>query len=81
MTMDDRYPITCFSMNGGDIRLVQHDLNSFTVFYGMVEDNELSYGQAAARLGEAIMHHAACEYRLINTADDETPDTDQIDPA
>jgi hypothetical protein len=82
MTDDDRFPITCFSMHQGYIRLTQQGINDFSVHYGVQVDAELRYEQAARRLGEAIMHHAACESRLDNRDYDEIeiPDTDDIDP-
>ena len=36
----------------------------FRVTYGYQVDDDLTYGEAAARLGQAIMHRAACDGML-----------------
>jgi hypothetical protein len=47
------------------IRLEQRgSKNSFRVTYGFQVDDHLTYEQAAAKLGQAIMHRAACDGML-----------------
>ena len=72
------FPVTCFSINGGYIKLVQIGLDNFTVSYGMEVSDELNYVGASRVLGAAIMHHAACEGRL-DSRDWDDEDTDDID--
>lgn len=48
------------------ISLQQHGKDNFTVVYGLQVDKQLNYGNAAAKLGQAIMHALACEGRLDN---------------
>lgn len=43
------------------IELRQQGSNTFSVRYGLQLDTGLTYGRAAAALGEAIMHDACCE--------------------
>lgn len=50
------------------IQLFQRGKDSFRVVYGMQTDDYLTYAQAAAALGEAIMHSLACEGKLDNRA-------------
>ena len=50
----------------GGIELRQAGKDNFTVRYGLQTDQDLNYGQAAAKLGQAIMHHLACEGLLDN---------------
>ena len=38
----------------------------FTVIYGAQYDENLTYARAAKKLGEALMHHLACEGLLNN---------------
>lgn len=38
--------------------------NSFCVTYGFQIDDHLTYGEAASKLGQAIMHRAACDGML-----------------
>lgn len=49
---------------GYSIVLRQQTRRFFSVQYGMQENQKLSYAQAAARLGEAIMHASACEGKI-----------------
>lgn len=53
-------------LSGFDIQLLQLGRNRFEVHYGLQVDRDLDYAQAAAKLGEAIMHALACEGRLDN---------------
>jgi hypothetical protein len=53
-------------MAGFAIVLEQRGRNKFRVVYGLQVDDDLNYGAAAAKLGSAIMHAAACEDRLDN---------------
>jgi len=48
------------------ITLTQQGVDSFTVTYGLQIDTGLNYANAAAKLGEAIMHKAACNGTLDN---------------
>lgn len=59
---------TCFECNdlAFPIKLSQRGRDNFTVTYGLQVDKNLSYGDAAAKLGQAIMHAAAFEGRLDN---------------
>ena len=63
--MED-FPLECFTLYDGLIRLTQEGINSFTVTYGVQIEPGLSYSRAAERLGAVIMHDAACEYCLNN---------------
>lgn len=48
------------------IRLYQDGRDNFAVQYGQQLDERLSYGQATAKLGQAIMHALACAGELDN---------------
>lgn len=48
------------------IQLSQTGIDRFTVRYGAQSDDNLTYGGAAAKLGQAIMHALACEGKLDN---------------
>jgi len=50
----------------GPIKLEQNGIDNFTVTYGKQSDANLTYGKAAAKLGQAMMHWLACEGRLDN---------------
>lgn len=56
----------CTAFGGIELRQVGKD--NFTVRYGLQVDTGLDYARAAAKLGEAIMHHLACESLLDNRA-------------
>jgi hypothetical protein len=58
----------CFEKADGtwDIRLWQVGFDNFSVEYGEQGDHNLTYAQAAAKLGQAIMHLQACEGMLDN---------------
>ena len=56
----------CVSLYKGFIILIQHAPDDFTVRYGVQVDSHLTYARAAAKLGEAIMHNAACDGQLDN---------------
>ena len=49
------------------IKLEQHSANSmrFRVTYGLQVDDRLGYSDAAAKLGQAIMHCAACDGKFV----------------
>jgi hypothetical protein len=51
---------------GWPIRLIQNGVDRFTVEYGKQIDAGLTYGEAAAKYGQAIMHALACEGKLDN---------------
>ena len=51
---------------GFAIKLSQQGCDRFTVTYGKQIESKRSYAQAAASLGEAIMHALVCEDRLDN---------------
>lgn len=58
---------TCFEIDEKPwpIKLEQRgSKNSFRVTYGYQVDDWLTYEQAAAKLGQAIMHRAACDGML-----------------
>ncbi len=63
-------PRVCFKLTSiisqWPIVLYQHGADDFTVRYGLQLDAHLSYGRAAAKLGQAIMHALACEDKLNN---------------
>ncbi len=50
------YPITLYQATNG----------LFTVQYGKQLDTALDYAEAAAKLGEAIMHACACDGLIDN---------------
>jgi hypothetical protein len=52
----------------GPIKLEQRGKDNFRVTYGLQVDDSLTYPQAAAKLGEAIMHYLALAGRLDNRA-------------
>lgn len=64
---------TCWTTNlCWDITLRQRKRrkkNSFEVQYGFVINTDLTYEQAAAKLGQCIMHALACENKLDNERD------------
>ena len=64
--MNHDFPIVCADFHDGFIKLVQNGMDNFAVIYGVQVDNELTYSQAARKLGQAIMHNAACDYQLVN---------------
>ena len=41
----------------------------FRVNYGVQVDEKLTYAQARKALGEALMHHLACEDKINNQGD------------
>lgn len=49
------------------IELRQAGKDNFTVRYGLQIDERLSYGEAAAKLGQAVMHALACDGKLDNS--------------
>lgn len=55
---------TCFEHE--NIKLEQRTNKLFRVTYGLQVDDDLTYSQACEKLGEAILHDAACEGRLEN---------------
>jgi hypothetical protein len=48
------------------IELSQQGVDRFTVMYGQQIDNRLTYRDACAKLGEAILHALACEGKVEN---------------
>lgn len=64
----------CFELPQHKIKLVQTDFDLFTVVYGRQIEDDLSYAQAARRLGSAIMHAAACDGRLDSDTREESQD-------
>lgn len=56
----------CASFYGDFITLQQRGKDNFLVRYGKQVDAGLSYAQACAKLGQALMHHMACEGQLDN---------------
>ena len=50
----------------GPLKLEQRGRDSFRVTYGLQIDDKLSYAQASAQYGQAIMHWLACEDMLDN---------------
>lgn len=55
----------------GPIKLEQRGKDNFRVTYGLQVDDNLTYGQAAAKLGQAQMHWPACESMLDNRMKEE----------
>ena len=53
-------------IGGYPIKLYQHGRDSFKVRYGMQIDDRLDYGNAAAKIGQAIMHALSCEGKVDN---------------
>jgi hypothetical protein len=53
-------------LQSGIVTLQQRSRNNFAVRYGKKVDAGLTYGQATRRLGEALMHQAACDAMLVN---------------
>lgn len=47
------------------VAMVQTGCNKFTVIYGLQVKAGLNYAQAAKALGEAILHHLACESIIV----------------
>ena len=52
---------------GDLVTLQQRSRNVFLVRYGKQVDAGLSYDEACAKLGQALMHELACEGALDNT--------------
>lgn len=50
----------------GSVTLQQRGRDNFTVRYGKQVDAGLSYGVACDKLGQAMMHQAACDGLLDN---------------
>lgn len=48
------------------VTLYQEGVDRFRVTYGRQRQGRLTYGEAAKKLGEAIMHDLACEGLLVN---------------
>jgi hypothetical protein len=60
------------------IRLEQHETEDlFCVTYGFQVDDGLTYSEAASKLGQALMHRAACD-GMLESFDDETPYGDEL---
>lgn len=67
---------TCFAFGGANpfpgaiakqmIELQQTGFDRFTVVYGLQVETDLNYADAAAELGECIMHLQACNSQLDN---------------
>ena len=55
----------------GSVTLQQRGKDNFAVRYGKQVDADLSYSQACAELGQAIMHELACDGRLDNRGKNE----------
>ena len=54
------------------IRLEQHETEDlFCVTYGFQVDDGLTYSQAASKLGQALMHRAACDGMLDSFEEDD----------
>jgi hypothetical protein len=61
-----------FTTDGFPIRLYQHRTRKergFAVQYGKQFDIYLTYSEACKKLGEALMHDAACRGELDNERD------------
>lgn len=48
----------------GIVTLQQVGYDAFAVRYGMEVDAGLTYSEACAKLGQALMHQAACEGKI-----------------
>lgn len=53
-------------IGGMPISLHQRGRDNFTVCYWKQTDSNLTYGQACAKLGQAILHALSCEYAIDN---------------
>lgn len=51
---------------GFPVALEQHGPDNFAVRYGAQYDTGLDYARAAAKLGQALMHAAACDGKIDN---------------
>jgi hypothetical protein len=49
-----------------DIVLKQTGKDRFTVLYGMQVDSGLDYCEAAAKIGQAILHALCCQGKMDN---------------
>jgi hypothetical protein len=61
------------------IALAQAGPDDFTVRYGKQTDAGLTYADAAAKLGQALMHALACEGKLDNRDAEEAKKEDALD--
>lgn len=52
----------------GLVSLTQNGKDKFTVVYWKQRKTDLTYGEAAAAFGSAVMHQLACEGKLDNRA-------------
>lgn len=59
---------TEFNTFWGPLQLEQRGKDNFRVTYGKQVDDNLNYGEAAAKLGQALMHSLACDGKLDNRA-------------
>lgn len=48
------------------VTLQQRGKDNFAVRYGKQVDAGLTYGEACSKLGQALMHQAACDGKLDN---------------
>lgn len=67
----------CFKLieGGYPIVLSQQGVDSFTVQYGKQFDRNLSYGEAAKKFGECLMHSLSCEGKIDNRTEEEANDS------
>ncbi len=61
----------CYRDEQHGVRLIQNGVDRFTVVYGKSVKTSLTYAQAAAEMGAAIMHSVACDGDLDNRERDE----------
>jgi hypothetical protein len=62
----------CDEFYDGVIRLEQYGkdhatgMDCFRVTYGRQIDDDLTYGEACAKLGQALLHYLSCEGKVDN---------------
>ncbi|QEP29799.1 hypothetical protein HYP99_gp001 [Sinorhizobium phage ort11] len=65
--------LLCFEYLPGSIRLFQflgsRKKHTFSVQYGKQLDHDLTYSEACAKLGQALLHHLSCEGKDDNERD------------
>lgn len=61
MTYTRPLPRHKLAFQSGIVTLQQRGVDSFAVRYGREVDDGLSYADAAAKLGQALMHQLVCD--------------------
>ncbi len=55
-----------FKSQWGPLKLEQAGVDNFIVTYGLQVDRDLTYSEACAKLGQALMHCLACDGMVDN---------------